>query len=92
MTITDPLLTGGNEDNSSSRSKGRRRRKWPKMTPIISYIVGEDISWESMETLVNFNLVGHFMGKTLSVRVVNSWVNDCSMGDLGVVPKVDRLA
>ena len=61
------------------------------MTPIISYIVGEDISWESMETLVNFTLVGSFMEKTLSVRAVNSWVNDCSMGDLGVVPKVDGL-
>ena len=32
------------------------------------------------------------MGKTLSVRAVNSWVNDYSMGDLGVVPKVDGLA
>ena len=62
------------------------------MTPIISYTVGEDISWESMETLVNFTLVGRFMGKTLSVRAVNSWVNDCSMGDVGMVPKVDGLA
>ena len=62
------------------------------MTPIISYIFGEDISWESMETLVNFTLVGCFMEKILSVRAVNSWVNDYSMGDLGVVPKVDGLA
>ena len=53
--------------------------------------MGEDISWDLMETLDKFTLVGRFMGKTMSVKAVNKWVEDCWMGELGSVPVMEGL-
>ena len=38
---------------------------------------GEDISWERMEMMDKHTLVCRFMGKSVSVRSVNKWVEDC---------------
>ena len=62
------------------------------MTLIINYTMGEDISWDTMELLDKFTLVGRFMRKSLSIRAMNKWVEDCWMQELGIIPIVEGLA
>ena len=52
----------------------------------INYAVGEEISWERMERMDKLTLVGRFLGKSVSIRTVNKWAQDCWSAEMGKVP------
>ena len=45
-----------------------------------------------IELMAKITLVGHFVGKTVSVWIVSKWVEEGWKADLGADPEVEGLA
>lgn len=47
------------------------------MNLVINYTPQENIGWERIELMAKLTLVGRFVGKTVYVRTVVKWAEEC---------------
>ena len=80
------------DDRGGIKGLANRRKSWLKKNqPGYNYALGEDISWDRIEQMANFSLVGRFIGRSFSLQTVVKWAEACWSETLGEAPKVVGL-